>query len=441
MTSKNALVFYYTRYNRYSYNTLAGALETDAFFDDLEIYFPDNEKTLVEQLPDIVKKHGRVAIAVSFMTPQLWKIASLVKKLRGRYGKHVTFIAGGPHPSGDVEATLRMGFDIVARAEGEALILDLLKQLYGEGKLQNVPGIAFVQDNGEIKFTGARKPIELDRFPPFAAKRRRIGPIEVTRGCPFLCHYCQTGHLTGTKPRHRSIESICESVGVMKTNHLRDIRFITPNAFAYGSPDGKSLNLSALEALLKNLRKILKDQGRLFWGTFPSEVRPEHVTRETVELVLRYADNDNLVIGAQSGSQRLLDFCNRAHSVDDVYRAVERTLGAGLKANVDFIFGLPGETREDCDQTFKVMKDLIAKGARIHAHTFMPLPQTHFAAEPAKKMDAFSKKKINDLVSHGGIYGNWIRQETIAKKIETYFKDRRNVAVRRICASGKGHRP
>jgi hypothetical protein len=80
MMSKYALVFYYTRYNRYSYHALAGALETDAFFDDLEIYFPDNEKTLVEQLPDIVKKHRKVVIAVSFMTPQLWRIASLVKK-------------------------------------------------------------------------------------------------------------------------------------------------------------------------------------------------------------------------------------------------------------------------------------------------------------------------------------------------------------------------
>jgi B12-binding domain/radical SAM domain protein len=333
-----------------------------------------------------------------------------------------------------------MGFDVVARGEGEALIIDLLKQLYTDGKLQDVPGIAFVQDDGEVKFNGARKPIELDRYPPFAARRRKIGPIEVTRGCPFLCHYCQTGHLTGTTPRHRSIEGICENVSIMKTNHLRDIRVITPNAFSYGSPDGKTLNLNALETLLKNIRKILGNQGRLFWGTCPSEVRPEHVTRETLELIIRHADNDNLVIGAQSGSQRLLDHCNRSHSVDDIYHAVERTLDAGLKANVDFIFGLPGETPEDRDQTIKVMKDLIEKGARIHAHTFMPLPQTHFAAEPAKRMDTLSKRKINYLASHGRIYGNWIRQEAIAKRLEIHFKDCRNVADHQRCASGKEDR-
>ncbi|HON58669.1 MAG TPA: TIGR04013 family B12-binding domain/radical SAM domain-containing protein [Smithella sp.] len=433
MKSENALVFLYTAQNKYSYNALAGALETDAFFEAVEIYFPDNEKTLVEKLPDIVKKHNMVVLAISFMTPQLWKIASLVRKLRGQYGKHITLIAGGSHPSGDVGETLRMGFDVVARGEGEALIVDLLKQLYTDGTLQDVPGIAFVQDNGKIKFTGPGKPVDLDRFPPFAVKKRKIGPIEITRGCPFQCHYCQTGHLSGTKPRHRSIDCICENVDIMKRNRLTDIRVITPNAFSYGSPDGKTFNLIALENLLKNIRKVLGSHGRLFWGTCPSEVRPEHVTRDTIELILRYADNDNLVIGAQSGSQRLLDHCNRGHSVEDVYRAVEITIQAGLKANVDFIFGLPGETAQDCDQTIKVMKDLVEKGVRIHAHTFMPLPQTHFAAEPAKSMDDLCRKRVNYLASHGRIYGNWIRQETIAKRIESHFRNRRNIPENPIC--------
>jgi B12-binding domain/radical SAM domain protein len=207
----------------------------------------------------------------------------------------------------------------------------------------------------------------------------------------------------------------------MKNKNLRDIRFITPNAFSYGSNDGKTLNMDKLEKLLASIREIIGLKGRIFMGSFPSEVRPEHVTKETIELILRYANNDNLVIGAQSGSQRILDLCHRGHTVEDVYRAVELTLKAGLKANVDFIFGLPGENEEDIKLTIKVINDLVKMGARIHAHTFMPLPQTPFAKAPAGKVDKYISI-IKKLASKGIIYGDWEKQEKIASKIAEYLK-------------------
>lgn len=426
MELENALVFLYTPTNKYSCNALVGALETDAFFDDLKIYFPSNEKTFLQVLETIVKQHKQVVAAFSFMTPQFWKTALLVKKLRKKFGSRIFLIAGGPHPSGDLQGTLNMGFDVAVQSEGEASIIDLLKHVYTGGDIQKIPGIALVQDDGQIKFTEKRQPIHLDHYPPFAVQHKKIGPLEVTRGCPFRCHYCQTGYLTGSKPRHRSVDFICAYVDIMKSNHLKDIRFISPNAFSYGSEDGKTLNLNALENLLKNIRKILGRDGRFFWGTCPSEVRPEHVNRETLELIVRYANNDNLIIGAQSGSQRLLDVCNRTHSVADIYRAVELILDAGLKANVDFIFGLPGETSQDLQQTIRVMQDLAQKGAKIHAHSFMPLPQTPFFDAPIKTMDAPARNKINHMASHGLIYGNWIRQEAIAKRIQSHFRTRPN---------------
>jgi len=137
---------------------------------------------------------------------------------------------------------------------------------------------------------------------------------------------------------------------------------------------------------------------------------------------LKYADNNNLIIGAQSGSERILELCHRGHAVEDVYRAVELTLKKGLKANVDFIFGLPGETEEDIRLTIKVMSDLVKMGARIHAHTFMPLPQTPFAKAPAGRIDKSIQKMIRELIPKGIIYGDWKKQERIAKKISRYLK-------------------
>ncbi|MBN1365625.1 MAG: TIGR04013 family B12-binding domain/radical SAM domain-containing protein [Syntrophaceae bacterium] len=422
MESKKALVFYYTRENRYSYNALAGALETDEFFNDLPVYFLSQEKNFTEELHGIIKKNEITIVAFSFATPQLWQISSVVKNLRKKYKKQLTLIAGGPHPSGDIRGTLQMGFDIVAKGEGEELIIELLKRLHTGQGIEDVVGIACLKNNGDILNTGKRSLVNIDKYPPFSVKYGKLGPIEITRGCPYACHYCQTSHLLGTVPRHRSIESICQYVETMKSKNIKDIRVITPNALSYGSADGKTLNLKSLEELLKSIREIISPDGKLFWGSFPSEVRPEHVTPETIELIVRYANSDNLIIGAQSGSQHMLEHCNRSHSITDIYESVELTIKAGLQANVDFIFGLPGETKKDTELTIMVIRDLARKGARIHAHTFMPLPQTSFSAAPAGKVAPNLKKVINELNKKGLSYGDWIKQEKIAKHIEVYRK-------------------
>jgi len=421
MKKNMALVVYYNKVNKYSFNVLVGALETEEYFHDLKIYFIRREKEMISELENIVKKHEKVVVSISFFTTQLWDIYRIIKKLKKKYGNKPLYITGGPHPSGDPLGTLKMGFDIVVRGEGEETLIELLQKIDNNEVYTGVKGIAFIDEEGNYHYTGRRLPINLDKYPPFAVKHNKFGPIEITRGCPFVCYFCQTPHILGSQVRHRSIENICKHVQIMKSKNLADIRFITPNAFSYGSSDGKKLNIARLEELLSNIKQI-NPNGRIFIGSFPSEVRPEHVTEETIDLILRYANNDNLVIGAQSGSQRILDLCHRGHTVEDVYNAVKLTLKAGLKANVDFIFGLPGETEEDIELTIKVMSDLVKMGARIHAHTFMPLPQTPFAKAPAGRIDEAIRKMIKDLIPKGVVYGDWREQERVAKKIAKYLK-------------------
>jgi B12-binding domain/radical SAM domain protein len=422
MKRDTALVLYYNKENKYSFNALVGAIETEDCFDNLMVYFIRRENELISELENIIKKHKKTVVGFSFFTTQLWDTYGIIRKLREKYGNKLLYIAGGPHPTGDPLGTLKMGFDIVVRGEGEETLIELLQKIDNNEDYTTVKGIAFIDDGGEYHCTGRRPPINLDKYPPFAVKHNKFGPIEITRGCPFVCYFCQTPHIFGSRPRHRSIESICEYVQIMKSKNLSDIRFITPNAFSYSSPDGKKLNITALEELYSNIKKIINPDGRIFIGSFPSEVRPEHVTEETIHLILKYADNDNLIIGAQSGSQRILDLCHRGHTVEDVYNAVELTLKAGLKANVDFIFGQPGENEEDIKLTIKVMSDLVKMGARIHAHTFMPLPQTPFAKAPAGRINKDIRRMIRELVPKGIVYGDWREQEKIAEKIAKYLK-------------------
>lgn len=424
MIKDSALVVYYYKNNIYSINALIGALETDDYFDDLEIYFFYKKSQLIESLKDIIKKHKLIVVGISFFTTQLWEIYNLITALKNKYKNRAHYIAGGSHPTGDPLGVLKLGFDFVVVGEGEESFGELLKKLELNSGFEDVKGIAYFNPSNEYIFTGKRKPINLDNYPPFPLKNRRFGAIEITRGCPYVCYFCQTPYMFGTKPRHRSIESICTYVKILMMHYgdLTDIRFITPNAFSYGSLDGKVLNLKKIEELLGKIREIIGNKNRIFLGTFPSEVRPEHVSNETLALVLKYANNDNITIGAQSGSQRILDLCHREHTVQDIYNAVDLTLKNELKINVDFIFGLPGEKSEDIKLTIQMMKNLVDKGAKVHAHSFIPLPQTPFAKAPANLVQDLYKKEIRTLISKGFAFGNWEKQERLAAKIAKYMK-------------------
>ena len=378
------------------------------------------------KLKELVESYDKILMGVSFFTSQLFETHDLVQKIRNKYDKKCLLVAGGSHPTGDPFGTLKMGFDIVVVGEGEETIVDLMQKIATDEELSEVKGIAYTNRENENILTSKRVLIDLNNYPPFPIKNTRYGAIEITRGCPYVCYFCQMPYILGTTPRHRSIENICKYVQELHNHYgdLTDVRFITPNAFSYGSKDGKSLNLEVLENLLINIRKIIGVRARIYLGTFPSEVRPEHVTQDTLNLVLKYGNNDNITIGAQSGSQKILDSCHRGHTVEDVIHAVDLTIKNKLKINVDFIFGLPGEDDEDVKQTVDLMKKLSNQGARIHAHAFIPLPQTPFAKATVKKVNEIYKKETKNLISKGLAFGNWRNQEKLAMKINNYFKNK-----------------
>ena len=418
-------VAYYHKNNKYSFNALIGALETLEGFDDLDIHFIRSKEALLDSLKNLIERYEKVVLGISFFTTQLWEIYGLIKNLLKKFGKNVLYIAGGPHPTGDPKGTLKMGFDVVVIGEGEETLIEFLQYVRINKDYRTIKGIAYNDENKIYHCTGRRTPIRLDKYPPFPVNLNKFGAIEITRGCPYICYFCQTPYILGTYPRHRSIESICKYVRIMKSKNLTDIRFITPNAFSYGSSDGKTLDIPKLEELLIKVKEIISPEGRIFLGSFPSEVRPEHVSEETLRLIKKYCDNDNIIIGGQSGSQRILNLCHRGHSVEDLYKAVDLTLKAKIKANVDFIFGLPKETEEDIKLTIKVMKDLVKKGAKIHAHSFIPLPQTAFEKESAGRINDLVKKTILGLTSKGHAFGDWKKQERIAIKIAKYLKTKK----------------
>jgi len=410
------LVMFYHRLNKYSFNALAGALDRD---DEASATGITRAKTADEvraAAAGLLSRHERILVALSIMTPQLREAESLVRQLRAAHGTRIIFLAGGPHATADPEGVLRLGINLVFRGESEAIFPAALKNLARRESCLDIPGIAF-RDGGKLLVNPRPEMVDIDSFDSFSAGRGMFGPIEITRGCPFACSYCQTSHIFGVRPRHRSVDNIVRQALALRSSRKRNVRLLSPNAFSYGSPDGRQLNLAAIGRLLESLRRALDPGDQITFAHFPSEVRPEHVSVETLELMRAYANNDEIVIGAQTGSQRMLDACRRSHDVGSILNAVRLARKFGYRVIVDFILGLPGETPEDVRETVAVIREIARLGGRIHPHAFVPLPQTAFAAERPGKIPAEVTRTLAELKSQRAVYGDWVPQRRLAHRV------------------------
>ncbi len=410
------LALYYTRENKHSFVPLIAAVESHPRLAALPLVYLDPEGSPAGELARLAAAHAVVVVAVSLCSSQAEPAAALVAGLRrGTAGARSLFVAGGPHPTGDPEGMLAAGFDAVVIGEGEATLVDLLLRLLDGQDWREAAGIAYGRDGACVR-TRRRAFIDLDAVPCFAGAARRYGYFEITRGCPWGCRFCQITYHFGGRPRHRSVERVASEVGRFLATGNRFVRFLTPNALAYAT-DGRSADLDSVERLLAAVRRAAPKPAKIYFGSFPAEVRPEFVSREALELIRRYADNDNIVIGAQSGSDRVLELIHRGHTVADVYRATGLILAAGFRAYVDFIVGLPGEEAADAEASLRVIEDLAAQGAKVRIHGFMPLPGTPYAGQRPGAVPEAARQRLQRLTGSGRLFGRWRWQGELARAL------------------------
>jgi len=300
-------------------------------------------------------------------------------------------IAGGPHACARWKDLIKFA-DYVIIGEGEYTVPRLLQSI--ESKTVPPPGVA--TSDG---YTPTDHAVFLDGNPSFGEYK---GYIEISRGCPFGCTYCQTPRIFGNKIRHRSISSIVEHAKA-----FRDIRFLSPNALAYGT-DGIHPDLSHIQSLIKELARL--PGKKLFLGTFPGEIRPEFVNEEAVDLITTHCSNTKLHIGAQSGAESTLAKINRGHSCDAVWDAIDCCVDQGITPVVDIIVGFPGETDDEMMRTVQFCRE-VSRVGYVHAHRFFSLPGTPLEGSLSRDLIPEVVMAFGSLALSGRLTGSWNKPE------------------------------
>ncbi|QEE14668.1 TIGR04013 family B12-binding domain/radical SAM domain-containing protein [Promethearchaeum syntrophicum] len=427
---KALVLFGYDKPNRYTWSILMGYLESDPVLMDqysfhplpFHLYKSHLHQAYFEKID--FKKYDYVILAYSLLSvqiPQFEEFNINHNNFFNKFHPKIITIVGGSHVAASPEDFARFKIDFIIPDEGEYAFSQLLHVLIGTSKEKIETQLISGLSRGFPIYIPANQPklIEVGKYPPFSAKFRLFGPIEISRGCPFRCKFCQTGN-RANKMRHASVENIVKWVRMASEIKFDKVWFLSPNSFGYGSRNGVTPDINALFDLLSQIHAIPAIKG-IYFGTFPSEVRPESVTYEVLETVAPFLSNKKILIGAQSASNRLLRSVQRGHTFEQVKKAILLLNEFKFNIELDFIFGFPGENKEDIKENLNFFNEILEgkyKNVKIHTHTFMPLPGTPFSNEPKGILDPSILKIIGKLSKIGKAYGEHLSQ---AGKVKTRY--------------------
>jgi radical SAM superfamily enzyme YgiQ (UPF0313 family) len=180
-------VFRRTPSNRFTIPVLLNRLETESLDTRFKIELADSFSSLIEHISD-----DSAIVAYSFMTPHVPEVRREINTVQKDHPQ-VLCIAGGPHPSGDPDGSLAMGFDAVFVGETENTLPEFCRSFLETGRIEKTVWLS-------------KTAFPLDESFPFSRYDNLVPPLEITRGCSHVCRFCQTGSSGGAV--HRSQESV-----------------------------------------------------------------------------------------------------------------------------------------------------------------------------------------------------------------------------------------
>lgn len=330
-----------------------------------------------------------------------------------------TVIVAGSDASDHAEKYIARGADFVLIGEGEHTLGELMDRLTGQNgqAIESIFGLATSSawievlegtDAGERGSTGAEENLLSNAPPPpgstvsihgessddvvYTPRRPDISDLDAlpfpawdlvdieryksiwyerhgyysmnmvtTRGCPYHCNWCAKP-IWGQRYNARSPENVVAELKWLKETYQPDhIWFVD---------DIMGLKPGWLEEFAHLIEH--EDAGI----PFKCLNRADLLLREDTIEALQRAGCQIVWIGAESGSQKILDAMEKGTRVEQIYECTRRLHEAGVKVGFFLQFGYPGETREDIEKTLQMVRD--CRPDDVGMSVSYPLPGTSF---------------------------------------------------------------
>ena len=281
-----------------------------------------------------------VYTGITCMSGQFKKVQEIAKQVKAKNPETI-IVVGGVHPTVALEEVkLDPNIDIVIVGEGEKALLKTVKEkirkgtVYGD-TVQNldaipIPSRHLVNMNWYLKRGGIVFP-----------KWLRATSIITSRGCPNSCHFCINSKqaMFGKKVRFHSAEYVENEVEELVSRYQTAGIFFVDDNFV--------LNKSRLMEICGGIKRF-----DLKWTCLS---RVDTLNRQVLEM-MKSSGCVTVGFGVESGSQKVLDALNKKAKVEDAVKAFDLCHEVGIKTWATIIIGSPRETKEDVEQTDRLLQ-------------------------------------------------------------------------------------
>jgi radical SAM superfamily enzyme YgiQ (UPF0313 family) len=281
--------------------------------------------------------------------------------------------------SDHVEEYIRNGADYVICGEAELTLGELVAHIIGKSssaQAHDIHGIAFME-NGSLVRTLKRKAldtlddlplpawdlVDLDLYRQTWRRNHNYFSLNLvtTRGCPFHCNWCAKP-IYGQVYHSRSPENVVQEMKLLKETARPDHIWFADDIF--GLKPG----------WVRRFDEIVNDQDAII--PFKCLSRVDLLLEEDNIRHLKHAGCESVWVGAESGSQKILDAMEKGTTIEQIREATRLLRSSGIRVGFFLQFGYPGETREDIDRTIAMVKECMPD--EIGISVSYPLPGTKF---------------------------------------------------------------
>ncbi len=275
---------------------------------------------------------------------------------------------------------LQRGADFVLLGEGELTLGELLDTLTGHSSqpLSQILGLAYSNSHTPtLPHANPRRPdirdldslpfptwdlVDISRYQKIWRERHGYYSMNMvtTRGCPYHCNWCAKP-IWGQRYNSRSPENVVAEMKWLKDNYQPD--------HIWFADDILGLKPSWIERFARLSREAD--------STIPFKcLQRADLINESVAAALAAAGCKTVWLGAESGSQKILDAMDKGDTVQDIYNAAKWLKRSGIETGFFLQFGYPGETWDDIQLTLKMVRE--CQPDDIGISVSYPLPGTKF---------------------------------------------------------------
>lgn len=350
---------------------VAAALEKAGF----KVEMLDNYllRKSIDEVKEIVKRASPEIVGMTCSSasyPRCVETAKAIKEVL----PSCKIVVGGWHPSYVPESMLQHPeIDYVVVGEGERAMVELATCLTkgNEKAAAQVAGVAyrhegkivqnaqsFIKNLDELPFPARHLlPMHLyEKEIPYL-KANPFTTMNIVRGCPFNCVYCETRRLWGQTCRGFSPPRVVDEIVHLKETYgIRGIYFVGDNF---------TINKKRTMELCELIKKSKLD---VEWVC---DTRADMISRELLQ-AMKEAGCRTIWFGVESGSPRILEKINKGITIEQTVQAFKLCREAGIRIASSFIMGIPGETLEDIEMTYKFAKKLDPDWAQFNVYIAVP---------------------------------------------------------------------